>query len=61
MSDVLNIKDIDLAQATPTPENTANPMLTNRQMMNTLNVELSDQHTKFLMMQTVIEGQRDVS
>jgi hypothetical protein len=43
MSDFLNIKDFDLAQATPSPELQQSPILTgNRQMMNTMNVELSD-------------------
>lgn len=58
MSDFLNIKDFDLAQATPSPEELQqSPILTgNRKLMNTLNVELSDQQTKFLMMQSEIGG-----
>jgi len=38
-----------------------NPLTTHRQMMNTLNVELSDHQTKFQMMQTEIELHRDQS
>jgi hypothetical protein len=44
MSDFLNIKDMDPSgQLSPVPETGyPNPLTTHRQMMNTLNVELSD-------------------
>jgi len=63
MSDFLNIKDVDVGgQGAPIPENGYPGQLSNhRQMMNTMNVELSDQQTKFLMMQTEIDRSRDLS
>ena len=63
MSDFLNIKDMDATgQLPPIPENdNQHPLSNHRQMMNTMNVELSDQQTKFLMMQTEIERSRDLS
>jgi len=45
MSDFLNIKDMDATgQVSPVPETGyPTPLSNHRQMMNTLNVELSDQ------------------
>jgi len=42
MSDILNIKDMDFTQANHNPDNQKIPEINNRQLMNTLNVELSD-------------------
>ena len=61
MSDILNIKDMDFTQAIHNHDNQKIPEINNRQLMNTLNVELSDQQTKFLIMQTEIERSREHS
>ena len=61
MSDILNIKDMDFTHANPNPENPKSPGMNNRKMMNTLNVELSDQQTKYPMMQTEVERPRENS
>jgi hypothetical protein len=42
MSDILNIKDMDFTQAIPATENRNSQVMNNHQLMNTLNVELSD-------------------
>ena len=61
MSDILNIKDNDFTHAIPGPDNQKIPGMNNLQLMNTLNVELSDQQTRFFIMQTEIERSRDHS
>ena len=61
MSDILNIKDMDFTLAIPNPDDQKIPEMNNRQFLNTLNVELSDQNTKNHLMQTEIERSREHS